>query len=181
MVEDETGGLPEVRQLLNAQFDELVRRERRQNLRLAVLLAGDVDAGHDLLQTAHEDLYRRFCRHGPPDAPERYLRTCLVRAASRSWRLRSRRAEVLVAAAPEIAFADTETAVLARQQLLPALKRLTPRQRSVLALRYFADFTEAEAADLLGCSVGTVKTTAHRALKRLRADRSLGHLSPVTE
>jgi RNA polymerase sigma factor (sigma-70 family) len=53
-------------------------------------------------------------------------------------------------------------------ELLPALGALAPRQRAVLVLRYFEDLTETQVADLLGCSVGTVKSTAARALERLR-------------
>ena len=49
-----------------------------------------------------------------------------------------------------------------------ALRLLSAQQRAVLVLRYYEDLTERQAADALGCSVGTVKTQAHRALKRLR-------------
>ncbi len=158
---------------VDMSFDAFVRAERGRNLRLAVLLAGDASAGQDLLQTAHEQLYRRYRKHGVPDFPDRYMRTCLVRAASRSWRLRARRSEVLVQEAPEGPSGAHDAAVVARQHLLPALRRLTPRQRHVLALRYFADLSEAETAELLGCSVGTVKSLTHRALVRLRADQHL--------
>ncbi len=49
------------------------------------------------------------------------------------------------------------------------MKELPPRQRAVIVLRYYEDLTEAEIADVLGCSRGNVKSTAHRALKALRA------------
>ncbi len=49
-----------------------------------------------------------------------------------------------------------------------ALARLTARQRTVLVLRYFEDLPEAEVARILGCSVGTVRSTTHRSLARLR-------------
>ena len=55
-----------------------------------------------------------------------------------------------------------------RLALDAALRQLTPQQRAVLVLRYYADLTERQTADALGCSVGTVKTHAHRALERLR-------------
>ena len=59
-------------------------------------------------------------------------------------------------------------AVDARAELLGALAVLPPRQRAVLVLRYFEDLSEAQVAQTLGCSVGTVKSTASRGLARLR-------------
>jgi RNA polymerase sigma factor (sigma-70 family) len=55
-----------------------------------------------------------------------------------------------------------------RAELLDALALLTPRQRAVLVLRYFNDLTEAQTAEVLGCSPGTVKSSASRGLARLR-------------
>jgi RNA polymerase sigma-70 factor (sigma-E family) len=157
-------------------FDVLIRAQGQRNFRLAVLLAGDVDRGQDLLQTVHEQMYRHFRRNGVPDHPEQYLRTSLIHAASRSWRLPSRGREVLVSDPPEPDAATHDHAVLAREQLLPALRRLSQRQRTVLALRYFADLSEAATAELMGCTTGTVKTLTHRALKRLRTDTTLREL-----
>ncbi len=53
--------------------------------------------------------------------------------------------------------------------LWPHVKSLPPRQRAVIVLRYYEDLSEGEIADVLGCSRGNVKSTAHRALKALRA------------
>jgi RNA polymerase sigma factor (sigma-70 family) len=55
-----------------------------------------------------------------------------------------------------------------RQALIEALATLPPRQRAVLVLRYWEQFSEAESAEVLGCSIGTVKSTASRGLARLR-------------
>ena len=60
----------------------------------------------------------------------------------------------------------------ARSELLQALGSLPPRQRAVLVLRYFEDLPEAQVAAALGCSVGTVKSTASRGLTRLQAAMS---------
>ena len=158
-------------------FSELVRAEGDRAFRLAVLLTGDMTAGQDLLQTVHEQLYRHYKKHGAPESPSHYLRTALIKAATRSRRLQVRRPEMLVGRPPEPVGGSTESRVLARLALLPALRRLPPRQRAVIVLRYFADLTEADTAMALGCSIGTVKTQAHRALHRLRADEALTGLS----
>jgi RNA polymerase sigma factor (sigma-70 family) len=65
--------------------------------------------------------------------------------------------------------ADTADTVVARLTVMAALARLPARQRAVIVLRYFDDFTEAAAADAPGCSIGTVKSQTHAALTRLRA------------
>lgn len=158
---------------VEAAFAALLREHGARSFRLAVLLAGDVTGGEDLLQTVHEQLYRHYRKHGVPDSPEHYLRAALVKAASRLGRLRARRPETLVSEPPERISVEAEPAVLAREQLLPSLRELPPRQRAVLVLRYFADLSEEETAAMLGCSVGTVKTHAHRALHRLRMDDRL--------
>jgi len=62
------------------------------------------------------------------------------------------------------------TATDTRQRLLSAVAQLPARDREVLALRYFAELSEAETAAALGCAVGTVKSRAHRALARLRVE-----------
>jgi RNA polymerase sigma factor (sigma-70 family) len=67
--------------------------------------------------------------------------------------------------AADRAFQDVDV----RSELIEALATLPPRQRAVLVLRYFEDLPEAEAARVLGCSVGTVKSTASRGLARLHA------------
>ena len=166
---------------VDAAFTAFVQMSGSRSLRLAVLLAGDVGAGQDLLQTVHEQLYKRWRRHGGPAAPEPYVRKALVNAAT-SCRLRRLHArETLVSQAPEGGSYEMGPDVLLREHLLPALKRLSARQRSVLVLRYFADLTETETADQLGCTVGTVKTLASRALRRLREDPILAAAMSTTE
>jgi RNA polymerase sigma-70 factor (sigma-E family) len=154
-------------------FTEFVRATGDRSLRLAVLLTGGLPEGHDLLQGVHEQVYRRWRRHGSPVAPERYVRTALVNAASKSRLNLARRRETLVPDLPDEQGYEIGADVLLRTRLLPALRRLPPRQRSVVVLRYFGDLTESETAELLGCSVGTVKTQASRALRHLREDPAL--------
>jgi RNA polymerase sigma-70 factor (sigma-E family) len=158
---------------VDSAFTAFVETANARSLRLAVLLTGDLAAGEDLLQHVYEQLYKRWRRHGSPEAPDAYLRTALVNAASRSRRYRALRREVLVDEPSDEQGYEFGSDVLLRRHLMPALRRLSPRQRSVIVLRYFLDLTESETAKLLGCSLGTVKTQASRALRHLREDPSL--------
>ena len=113
-----------------------------------------------------------------PDAS----RTALVNAAGRRWRRRSANREVLVAEPPDQPARTAAPDVLLRAALLGVLRELPARQRAVVALRYLDDYAERDVAAILGCSVGTVKTLGHRALRRLRADPRLAdYLDTVME
>jgi RNA polymerase sigma-70 factor (sigma-E family) len=140
-------------------------------LATATLLAGGPAAGEDLLQAALE----RVMRHWPrvKDDPEIYLRRTIYHLAVDQWRARRRRPEVLDETKLEVAALragqpDVTDAVHLRLALIQGLAQLPPRQRAVLVLRYWDQFSESEAADMLGCSLGTVKSSASRGLARLR-------------
>lgn len=133
-------------------------------------MRGDQHAGEDLLQNA---LVRTAGRWQKIDEPEAYVRQVLYRQQVSRWRLKWPRREVTVAEPPEPSNAgepglDTAAAAELRLVIRQALARLTARQRTVLVLRYFEDLPEADVARLLGCSVGTVRSTTHRSLARLR-------------
>ena len=102
------------------------------------------------------------------DHPEPYVRQVLARESVNRWRRRRWR-EVITDVVPETVHHDSTD----RIGLLDELRRLSPRQRAVLVLRYFDDLTEADTAAALGISVGTVKSHVHGALVRLR-DGQLG-------
>ncbi|MFF4969444.1 SigE family RNA polymerase sigma factor [Streptomyces sp. NPDC001037] len=148
-------------------FREFVAGRSAALLRTAVLLTGgDRHAAEDLLQTA---LVKAAGRWSRIDEPEAYVRRVLYRQQISRLRPAWRRREVVVAEPPEAgAAADGPGAAELRLVLRTALARLTPRQRTVLVLRYFEDLPEADVARLLGCSVGTVRSTTHRSLARLR-------------
>lgn len=145
-------------------FDAFVVARGAALLRTAYLLTGDRHLAEDLVQAALAKSFRHWARVRN-DAPEAYVRQVMVRENISWWR-RRRVVEAPVAEMPELAAPGVD--VDRRMSLDAALRLLSPQQRAVLVLRYYDDLTERQAADALGCSVGTVKTQAHRALKRLR-------------
>lgn len=149
------------------EFREFVAMRSTALLQLAVLLTGgDRHAAEDLLQIALMKVYGRW---GRIEQPEAYLRQVMYRQQVNRWRLRRHRAETTVSVLPEPGgTADTAEGSELRIALWAALGRLTKRQRTVVVLRYFEDLPETEVAALLGCAVGTVRSTAHRSLAKLR-------------
>jgi RNA polymerase sigma-70 factor (sigma-E family) len=137
-------------------------------LRTAVLLTGSREAGEDLLQAALERVIRRW-RTIKGD-PEGYLRRVLYHLAVDSWRQQETlRAQLRLLRTPAASAGDDPVAAVdTRDSLVRLLVQLPARQRAVIVARYWEDLTEAEAARLLGCSVGTVKSATSRGLRRLR-------------
>jgi RNA polymerase sigma-70 factor (sigma-E family) len=148
-----------------ADFDEFVIARRPALLRTAYLLTGNHHDAEDLVQSALIKVVPKWRRI--KDYPEPYVRQVLARESVNRWR-RSRWREVTTDTVPETTHYDNTD----RIALLEDLRRLSPRQRAVLVLRYFDDLTEADTAAALGISVGTVKSHAHDALARLRDKQS---------
>ncbi|MGW6201428.1 SigE family RNA polymerase sigma factor [Kribbella sp. NPDC055110] len=149
-------------------FDDFVRGSATRLLRTAVLLTGDRGAGEDLVQETYERLYVHWPRIRT-GAPEAYARKTLTNLVANRWRTRLRRpSEVALAENHDQLQPDSSEGYVVRRDLLAALQELAPRQRAVIVLRYYDDLTEAQTAEALGCSIGTVKSQASRALDRLR-------------
>ncbi len=158
-------------------FEQFVEGSSSRLLTLAMLLTAHNRAdAEDLLQTVLERAYRRWrqiCRTGDP-AP--YVRRMLVNAAVDRGRLLRRRPEQPLAIRDGAsgpgsagAAASDQAATIADKDLLwRALAQLPVGQRAVLVLRYYEDLSEAQTAAVLGCSVGSVKTQASRALSKMR-------------
>ncbi|MCB0895864.1 MAG: SigE family RNA polymerase sigma factor [Nocardioides sp.] len=143
-------------------FEEYVAARRAALLRTAYLLTGHREDAEDLVQVALVKVVPRWGRIA--DDPEPYVRKVLVNESISRWRRRRWR-EVHTDTLPEPAVEGPGADRVALQQ---ALARLAPRQRAVIVLRYYDDLTESQAARLLGVSVGTVKSQARDALRRLR-------------
>lgn len=159
-------------------FEEFIGARGQALQRFGYLLTGDWALAEDLVQTALSRVYGRWSRIDS-DAPEAYVRKIMVNTWSSWWRRRWR-SEVPAASVPDLAVGDPYQEVDRRHAVSTALARLPDRQRLVLVLRYHEDLTEQQVAELLGISVGTVKSQAAKALAKLRVDGALdGYRTPL--
>lgn len=152
----------------DSDFTEFVAYRSSALLRTAYLLCGgDRGAAEDLLQEVLERVYPRWRKVS--DRPEAYVRAALANAATNRWRHRARRvAEAPLEHAGPAGVSGHEQGVLDRDQVVRGLRRLPPRMRAVIVLRYFEDMSEAEVAAALRCAPGTVKSQTSRGLAKLR-------------
>ena len=169
-----TGG----RAVDRGSFDDFVATRSTRLLRTAYLLTHDRALAEDLVQTSLAKAWFAWGRiDGRPDA---YVRRVMVNTYSSWWRRRWN-GEEATAEVPERgvgAKGRTEDGrVDDRTDLWRALARLPKRQRAVVVLRFYEDLSEIETAEILQCSVGTVKSQASRALAKLRLDPTLSPTS----
>jgi|tagenome__1003787_1003787.scaffolds.fasta_scaffold20432263_2 RNA polymerase sigma-70 factor (sigma-E family) len=151
-----------------AAFRAFVAARSTALLHTARLLTADPHAAEDLVQ---ETLARLVPRWRRLDDPEAYARTTMHRLQISRWRRLAILREHSRASVDDDLGAGRDDAGAAaddRVVLAAALRRLTPRQRGVLVCRYVEDLDERTTAELLGISIGTVRSTAHRSLARLR-------------
>jgi len=147
--------------------EEFIGRNSRVLLRSAWLLTGNWASAEDLVQTSllqswlHWDAIKA-------DAPDVYVRRVLMNTFLSGQRRRWTR-ERPMAELPDRAAADELGSTELRHVIWRALSGLPAKQRAVVVLRYFDDLSEAQAARVLDCSVGTVKSQTSRALARLRS------------
>ena len=151
---DETAGVG-----LATGLDDLFREHYGPMVRLAHLITGSNEAAEDVVQEAFVRMARSWGRAANPAG---YLRTVVVNRC-RTWQRRQvlerrhgRAAEPGIDSLPEV------------DETLAALARLAPRRRAALVLRFYADLSEAEIAEAIGCRPGTVKSLIHRGLAELK-------------
>jgi RNA polymerase sigma-70 factor (sigma-E family) len=140
-------------------------------VRLAALLANDADTAPDIVQDCYEAVWRLQPDVDDPEHFVAYLRKAVInRSRSRLRRLRTVR-RFLAQARPPADAPPADSALLVAEQhreLLGHVDRLPARQREVIVLRYYCGLSEVDTAAAIGVSVGTVKSSAHRALAALR-------------
>jgi RNA polymerase sigma-70 factor (sigma-E family) len=152
----------------DAEFQEFFASQYPALCRLGYWLTGDRAEGEELAQEALVRAYWRWPLVRRLDRPPDYTRKVLVnryRSVLRRARVEARHAGRARPPA-DLQPADHDGSLV----LWAAVRRLPPRQRAAIVLRYQEDLPEAEVARLLGCSVGTVKSTTSRALAKLRAE-----------
>jgi len=154
-------------------FDGFVRARYADLLRFARALTGSPEDGGDLLHDALAGTLRAWDRVESHGDPEGYVRRAMVNRNISLWRRRTRE-HVHLSLAPDPApTADHEW----RVSVWAAIRALPPRQRTVVALRFYEELPVSEVADLMGCSEGTVKSQTAKAVAKLRlalADNSFG-------
>lgn len=138
----------------------------------AVLLTGDAGHAEDLAQTVLVRVFASWARVRGAENMDAYTMRILINQNKNRFRKR-RVVEDLTAVPPERGGGDVTTRVDQRSVLVAALASLPKRQREVVVLRYWEDYSEAETARILGCSVGTVKSQASKALAKLRTQASV--------
>jgi RNA polymerase sigma-70 factor (sigma-E family) len=152
----------------DVEFESWLAAREPALQRTAHLLTGDVHSAQDLVQITLAKLYLAWDRIQDRGHVDAYARKILVNEHRTAWRRPVRRREQVTAdlpdrPAPEQGYDDRREAVWAFVASLP------PRQRAVIVLRFYEQLTEPEIAELLGVSVGTVKSQSSRALAALRS------------
>jgi RNA polymerase sigma-70 factor (sigma-E family) len=160
-------------------FEEYAYARGPALIRLARLLTGDRHLAEDLVQDVLARAYARWRRIGRLDQPDRYVRRMLVNAHHSWWRRRSSH-ELTVPVFPDRpGRADEAATVAERDAMWRHVAALPARQRTVIVLRYYEDLDDAAIAELMGCSAGTVRTHAKRALTTLRAAHTTAPAGPA--
>jgi RNA polymerase sigma-70 factor (sigma-E family) len=147
---------------------ELHREHYRSLVRLAALLLGDIGRSEEIVQDAFVKLQLRWGGLRRLDRAPAYLRSAVLngaRSALRHQRVVDRH-DAQRRVAPG---ADATLALAEHDRVVAALRELPPRQREALVLRYYLDLPEAEIADAMGVSAGSVKTHLHRGLAALES------------
>ncbi len=163
-----------------AEFTAFVAASSARLLRTAWLLTLNREQAQDLVQLTYAKTFAVWRRVRRDDA-ESYARRVLVNTHVDWWR-RAPWRERATAEPPDRPTNDNapETAALAeRTALAAALRELTKRERTVVVLRYYLDVSEADVADQLKVTVGTVKSTASKALAKLRESQTLADFRPL--
>jgi RNA polymerase sigma-70 factor (sigma-E family) len=150
-------------------FDDWASLRLDPLLRFAAVLCGNRSLAEDVVQDVLVKAHRHWDTIQAAERPDSYLRRMVVNEYL-SWRRKWSR----IVPRPEVIVidhgADPATGVADRDELVTELARLPSRQRTVLVLRYYGGHSDAEIADLLGCSASTVRAHASRALAALRVE-----------
>lgn len=149
-------------------FDDYLRQRLPALLRYATVVTCDPHLAEDVVQEALARAQGKWRRIRELDQPEAYLKRMILNEFL-SWRRRWVRRRTDPLAEDLATVADPAGAVAQRHDLLALVAALPPRQRAVIALRFYEDRSDEEIADLLDCSLGTVRSLSSRGVASLRA------------
>ena len=136
--------------------------------KLAFLMTGDQPTAEDIVQDAFLGLHRRWQSLQDKDSALGYLRSSVLNGCRSVHRVRFRRQGIILDSPEHTVSAEAEAMLgEAHREVLAALRRLPARQRECVVLRYYHDMTEAQAAQAMGVSTGTVKSATSRGLAAL--------------
>jgi RNA polymerase sigma-70 factor (sigma-E family) len=154
-------------------FEEYVRTRQDALLRSARRLVPDPVDAQDLVQTALARTFPRWQSIADKGLADAYMRRVMINTRTEWWRAR-RLEEVPTAELPDACIDDGAEQRADRAMLNDALSVLAPKQRQVVLLRHYRQLSTEETAQALGMTVGTVKSTLHRALARMRVELEQG-------
>ncbi|MGH3329919.1 MAG: SigE family RNA polymerase sigma factor [Nocardioidaceae bacterium] len=150
------------------EFEAYMAARQPSLLRTAYLLTGDRHSAEDLVQTALAKLYLSWDKVQRRELVDGYVRRIMVNENNSLWRRAWKRKEVATDEVPDHGHVMDRHDYGERSALWDFVQTLPRKQRAVIVLRYYEDLSEAEVADILGISVGTVKSQASRALASMR-------------
>jgi RNA polymerase sigma-70 factor (sigma-E family) len=154
-------------------FEDYVRSRQDALLRSARRLVPDPIDAQDLVQTALARTFPRWQAIADKGLADAYMRRVMINTRTEWWRARKLE-EVPTCELPDATVDDGAEQRADRAMLLDVLTVLAPKQRQVVLMRHYRQLSTEETAKALGMSVGTVKSTLHRALARLRAELEQG-------
>ena len=160
----------------DAEFEAYMAARQPSLLRTAYLISGDRHTAEDLVQTALAKLYLSWDRVHDRQMIDGYVRRIIVNEHNSLWRRAWKKRELSTDTLPDHQAVTDRHDDGQRDALWEFVQTLPRRQRAVIVLRYYEDLSEAEIAETLGVSVGTVKSQASRALAAMR---SRVHENPV--
>ncbi len=159
----ETGGMS----ARDAEFTDYLHARQPSLLRTAYLLTGDRHTAEDVLQTSLAKLYLAWDKVNDRNAVDAYVRRIMVNENNSLWRKPWKRREHAIDTMPDAAYVDAYDDGRSAA-LWEVVQSLPPKARAVVVLRFYEQLSEAETADVLGISVGTVKSQCSRAVTALR-------------
>src|SRR3954447_19980277 len=158
-------------------FTEFMSARSASLFRTAYLITGDHQLAQDLLQESLIKTYLAWPRLRDISKAEAYTRKTIVTTAI-SWRRRRSFHERPTDLLPDTAVPDSGAAITTHASIVAQLRTQPPRQRAAIVLRYYEDLSEAQTAEVKGCSGGAVKSHVSTGLARLR--QSLGRAFETT-